>query len=71
MEGYLRKDLVPGVIYRCQISGVGVLITSQRMEKTTSGTDTYVVYGKYYNSITGLWEISLIHDGQLMEIRKR
>lgn len=61
-----RADLEPGTIYKCTLTLQKVLVTSKEEGVTKDKKTTTIIMAKYYNKVSGLYEITPIHDGQLI-----
>jgi hypothetical protein len=60
-----RSELKLGSIYKCQFSGFKMIISRIEKDKTQEGKETLVVFGRYFNNVTGKFEETYINDGQL------
>lgn len=71
--GLSRSELKIGCIYRCLLSGLNVLITEVvkgDVSSSVDGKNYDIVYGRYFNSVTGKYDQVNIIDGQLVDIYK-
>lgn len=70
VEGLKRSSLVVGNFYRCVLGGFPVLITEVvRGDVSVSDGKNYdIVYGRYFNPVTGKYDQVNIIDGQLVDI---
>lgn len=65
--GLKRSDLSIGLVYSCLLSGMRILVID--IEKNPSpekGKNYDVVWGRYFNDVTGKFDKVNIIDGQLV-----
>ena len=60
-----RSELVSGNIYKCELSGAPMLVYSIEATETASQEPTILVWARYYNPVTGLFDKIYILDYQL------
>jgi len=60
-----RSELELAKIYQCQFSGFKMIISRIEKDKTQDGKEALIVFGRYFNNVTGKFEETYINDGQL------
>lgn len=69
MKGLWVAELVKGKIYHCLICGRPMLVVIHKRDPSTTGG--YVAVGRYFNRVTGNYQVTDINDGQLTEITQK